>query len=124
MQEVRFGVLGTARIATKVGQAIRDAGGAELVAIGSRSLDSAQTWASEHGAVRAYGSYEEVLSDAALEAVYIPLPPSMHREWVIKAAEAGKHNGTDLARGQGSVRTGRRETTRERQSITDSAGRG
>jgi len=91
MQDVRFGVLGTARIATKVGEAIREAHGAELVAIGSRSLETARAWASEHGAARAYGSYEEVLSDAALDAVYIPLPPSMHREWVIKAAEAGKH---------------------------------
>ena len=91
MKKVRFGVLGTAKIATKVGQAIKDATTAELVSIGSRNLESAIAWGHQHGAPQAYGSYQEVLVDENIDAVYIPLPPSLHCEWTVKAAEAGKH---------------------------------
>lgn len=90
-QPVRWGVLGTALIATKVGKAIRNAAGAELAAIASRDLGRAQAWGRQHGATRAYGSYDELLDAPDIDAVYIPLPPSMHAEWTIKAAEHGKH---------------------------------
>jgi predicted dehydrogenase len=88
---VNWGVLSTARIATKVSAAIREANGAELLAVGSRSKPRAAAWAAEHHASRIYGSYINVLEDDDVDAVYIPLPPSMHKEWTIKAAERGKH---------------------------------
>jgi predicted dehydrogenase len=89
--EVRWGVLSTARIASTVSAAIRQADGATLLAIGSRSTSRAAAWAAEHHASRIYGSYLELIEDDDVEAVYIPLPPSMHKEWTIKAAEQGKH---------------------------------
>jgi predicted dehydrogenase len=88
---VRWGILGTAKIANKVGPAIKAAAGAELTAIASRSLERARQWAGEYGVPRAYGSYEELLADPEIEAVYIPLPPSLHAEWTLRAAEQGKH---------------------------------
>ena len=91
VQTTRFGVLGTARIATKVGAAIHKASNAELTAVASRDAQRAAAWADEHGATRSYGSYAALIDDPDLDAIYIPLPPSMHAEWTIKAAEAGKH---------------------------------
>lgn len=91
MEKVRFGVLGTAKIATKVGQAIKDAASAELLAIGSRNLETAKAWGAAHGVSQAFGGYQEVLAEQSIDAVYIPLPPSLHCEWTVKAAEAGKH---------------------------------
>lgn len=88
---VRWGILGTARIATKVAAAIRQVKNAELTGIASRSQESAQLWAEEHAAGRTYGSYLALLDDPDIDAVYIPLPPSMHAEWTIRAAEKGKH---------------------------------
>ena len=88
---VKWGVMSTAGIASKVAGAIKRAGNAELVAVASRSMDRADAWAKEHGVDRSYGNYEALLADPDIEAVYIPLPPSMHAEWAIKAAEAGKH---------------------------------
>lgn len=88
---IRWGILGTANIATKIANAIHESTENELVAIGSRSLEAAQKWASEHQAKNAYGSYAEVLEDPDVDAIYIPLPPSMHAEWTIAAANAGKH---------------------------------
>jgi len=61
------------------------------VAVGSRDLGRAQAFASEHGVARAHGSYEELLADPEVDAIYNPLPNSLHVEWSIKALEAGKH---------------------------------
>lgn len=88
---IRWGVLGTARIAEKVGAAIRATDGAELSLIGSRDAERAATWAKEHQVLRSCDSYQAVLDDDEIDAVYVPLPPSMHEEWTCKAAEAGKH---------------------------------
>ena len=88
---IRWGIIGTARIARKVAVAIHDTPGAELTAVASRSADRAAAWAEEHGVQRSYGDYESLLADNELDAVYIPLPPSMHAEWTIKAANAGRH---------------------------------
>ena len=94
---LRWGVLSTARIAKKNCRAIALSSCGELVAVASRSLDRAAAFVREHGcvrepgAVRAYGSYQELLDDENVDAVYIPLPTAMHREWVIKAARRKKH---------------------------------
>lgn len=88
---VRWGVLGTAKIATKVGKAIQKAAGSELFAIASRDFKKAEAWAKEHAVPHAVGSYEELLASPDIDAIYIPLPTSMHAEWTIKAAEQGKH---------------------------------
>ncbi len=90
-EPVRWGVMGTARIATKVGKAIRDAEGAELWAVASRSPARAADWARRHSAAASVDSYQALLEDEGIDAVYIPLPPSMHAEWTIRAAEHGKH---------------------------------
>ena len=92
MRKVRWGVLGTADIAR--GQTIPGmqlAEHCELYAIAGRSLEKAEQFRSEFGFEKVYGSYEELLDDPAVEAVYIPLPNTLHYEWVIKAAKAGKH---------------------------------
>ncbi|MEI6538339.1 MAG: Gfo/Idh/MocA family oxidoreductase [Planctomycetota bacterium] len=88
---VRIGILGTARIAKTVIPQIAASEHADVVAVGSRSLAKAQQFAGEFGIETAYGSYDALLTDANVDAVYIPLPPSMHCEWTMKAAAAGKH---------------------------------
>lgn len=84
-------VLGTAKIARAVIPHIAASGVAEVVAVGSRSLDQAKRFAAEFEIPQVCGSYEEVLALSEVDAVYIPLPPSMHCEWTIRAALAGKH---------------------------------
>src|SRR5689334_17227630 len=64
---------------------------AEVVAIASRDTPRAQAAAAHLGIPRAYGSYEEMLADPDVDAVYIPLPNHLHAEWAIVAASAGKH---------------------------------
>ena len=88
---VRWGILSTANIATKVAGAIYLAENADLVAVASRTEERAVTWAADHKVPIAYGTYDELLADDSLDAIYIPLPPSLHAEWTIKAAEQGKH---------------------------------
>ena len=88
---VKWGILSTANIGKKVGKAINHANNAELVAIASRTEERATSWAKEHNIPIAYGSYDELISDPTIDVIYIPLPPSMHAEWTIKAAEQGKH---------------------------------
>lgn len=90
-QTVGWGILGTARIATKVGAAINAAEHSELKAIGSRDATRSAEWAATHGAQASYDSYEAVLDDPLVDSVYIPLPPAMHHEWALKAAAKGKH---------------------------------
>jgi predicted dehydrogenase len=90
--KVRWGILGAADIAVKkVLPAMRESERAEVVAIASRDLAKARAAADALGIPRAYGSYEELLEDADVEAIYNPLPNHLHVPWSIKAAEAGKH---------------------------------
>ncbi|HAD60563.1 MAG TPA: oxidoreductase [Planctomycetaceae bacterium] len=91
MTETRIAVLGTARIARTVAPHIHKADGAQLVGIASRDQSRAEAFAQEFNIPRTWGSYEEVIADDNVDAVYIPLPPSMHREWTERAAAAGKH---------------------------------
>ena len=94
----RWGILGTAGIARKNWKAIRLAGNASVVAVASRNEASAQRFINECSSQvpfetcpTAIGSYEALLDRKDIDAVYIPLPTALRREWVIKAAEAGKY---------------------------------
>ena len=88
---LRFGLLSTARINERLIRAARGSGIAEIVAVGSRSVASAAEYAGRHGIGHAHGSYEDLIQDPDVEAVYISLPNSLHVEWTIRALEAGKH---------------------------------
>lgn len=92
MTRVRWGVLGTASIGmSKVTPAIQRAANSEVVAIASRRPDLAEAAAARLGIPAGYGSYEELIAAADVDAVYIPLPNDLHAEWTVKAAAAGKH---------------------------------
>jgi len=92
MRSIRWGVLGVANIGVRtVIPAIQRAPNARLIAIASRTPARAEDAARRLGIPRAHGSYEALLADPEVEAVYIPLPNSLHREWTIRCAEAGKH---------------------------------
>jgi predicted dehydrogenase len=92
MDTVRWGVLGTAKIAIeKVIPAIQQAEGCEVVALASRDGGRAATVAGDLGIDRAYGSYEELLGAADVDVVYNPLPNHLHGEWSVAASRAGKH---------------------------------
>jgi predicted dehydrogenase len=89
---VRWGILGTANIAlAKVIPAMQRSPWCEITAIASRDLAKAKRAAGELNIPHAYGSYEELLADNAVEAIYNPLPNHLHVPWTVKAAEAGKH---------------------------------
>lgn len=94
---VRWGILGTATIARKNWKAIRLAGSAALIAVGSRDAAKAQKFIDECQAEASFPtppvpcSYDELLARKDIDAVYIPLPTGIRREWVVKAADAGKH---------------------------------
>jgi predicted dehydrogenase len=91
-KKIRWGVLGAAKIATvKVIPAMQKCECAEVTAIASRDLPKAQRAASELGIDKAYGSYEELIADPDIDAIYNPLPNHLHVPWSIRAAEAGKH---------------------------------
>ncbi|MGD0362683.1 MAG: Gfo/Idh/MocA family oxidoreductase [Bryobacteraceae bacterium] len=90
--KVRWGVLGAAHIAIKkVIPAMQLGAYCEIAAIASRDLSKARQAAADLGIPKAYGSYEELLADPEIEAVYNPLPNHLHVPWSIRAAEAGKH---------------------------------
>ena len=88
---VAWGVISTARINDKFLAGARESDAVNVVAVASRDAASAERYAREHGIPRAHGSYEALLEDPSVEAVYISLPNSMHVEWSIRALEAGKH---------------------------------
>ena len=90
--KVRWGILGTANIAVaKVIPAMQRSEWCEITAIASRDLPKARAAAGELNIPNAYGSYEELLADDSIEAIYNPLPNNLHVPWTIKAAEARKH---------------------------------
>lgn len=92
LPRLRFGVLSTANIGrNQVNPAIQASRNAELVAVASREADRARDFAAGGSIPRWYGSYEALLEDPDVDAVYIPLPNSMHREWTVRAASMGKH---------------------------------
>ena len=92
MRKLRFGVLGAAKIAReKVIPPLMQAERCEVVALASRDAARASEVAGGLGIARSHGSYEELLADPGVDAIYNPLPNHMHVPWTIKAAEAGKH---------------------------------
>jgi predicted dehydrogenase len=88
---VKWGIISTARINRRFIAGARKAGGVEIVAVASRTRASAQRYADETQIARAHGSYEALLADPDVDAVYISLPNSMHIEWTENALRAGKH---------------------------------
>ncbi len=86
-----WGILSTAWIAEYLVQPINFSARSELIAVASRTKSTAQHFAVEHGVPKAYGNYESMLDDPEVDVVYIPLPNSLHSEWYLKAARAGKH---------------------------------
>jgi D-xylose 1-dehydrogenase (NADP+, D-xylono-1,5-lactone-forming) len=86
---MRLGLLSTANINRALLGARPE--GVEISAVASRDGAKAQAYASEHGIARSHGSYEELLADDGIDAVYISLPNGMHHEWTMQAIEAGKH---------------------------------
>lgn len=92
MNKIRFGILSTANIGRKyVTPAIQHANQCEVVAVASRNLKYAESYATDFDIPRAYGSYEKLLADPDVDAIYIPLPNHLHVEWSIKSLQAGKH---------------------------------
>ena len=98
--QLRWGILGTANIARKNWQAIRDSGNGIVTSVASRELKKAQEFITSNQStvpmpgsaeIKAFASYEELLMNSEIDAVYIPLPTGCRMEWVEKAAKAGKH---------------------------------
>lgn len=90
-EKIRWGILSTANIGKKrVTPAIQHSRNGEVVAVASRNLQSAKVYAGELSIPKAYGSYEELVADQDVDAIYNPLPNHMHMEWSIRCAEAGK----------------------------------
>jgi xylose dehydrogenase (NAD/NADP) len=90
-KKLRWGILGVARINERLLPAFAKANNAELIGIASRSLEKANDAARVAGISKAYGSYDALLADPQIEAIYNPLPNTLHDEWTRKAAERGKH---------------------------------
>src|ERR1700756_1210472 len=91
-REIRWGVLGVARIATeKVIPATQRSEFGEVAALASRDAGRGQAAAARLGIPRAYGSYDDLLADPEIDAIYNPLPNHLHVPWSIRAAQAGKH---------------------------------
>lgn len=91
MGKLHWGLLATGAISRAFAAGVQHSRHGTLAAVGSRSADQARAFAGEFDIPTAHGSYEELLADPAVEAVYIATPHPFHAEWIIKAAEAGKH---------------------------------
>jgi predicted dehydrogenase len=114
----RFGVLGVSRFALRrMIPAMRAARGVELVAIASRDAGKAAAAAGELGIAKSYGSYEALLADPEVDAVYIPLPNHLHVLWSERAAEAGKHVLTEKPIALGAAEARRLLAVRDRTGL-------
>jgi len=91
MKKLRWGFLSTARINQALLPPLRSSARNELTAVASRDLERAKAYAEERSIPRVFGSYEAMLADPDVHVIYNPLPNSMHMEWTVKAAQAGKH---------------------------------
>jgi len=119
MRKVQWGVLGVARIAaTQVIPAMQRGELSEIAGIASRDLAKAQKTAGDLGIPKAYGSYEEMLADPEIEAVYNPLPNHLHVPWSIRAAQAGKHVLCEKPIGMSVAETRELIAARDRTGVT------
>jgi len=91
MDPVRLGLLSTANINAQILGGASETDRVQVVAVGSRDAAKAQAYAAEHGIERAHGTYEALLADEGIDAVYIGLPNGLHHEWTLAALAAGKH---------------------------------
>ncbi|MGW6277421.1 aldo/keto reductase [Kribbella sp. NPDC055071] len=89
--QLRWGILGTGNIASRFASQVPTSPTNTVVAVGSRSIDSANAFADKYDIANRHGSYDDLLADDTVDAVYVATPHPMHPEWAIKAAEAGKH---------------------------------
>lgn len=90
-RELKWGIIGTGAIARAFTEGLAQSSTGNLVAVGSRSLEGAEAFVRQGGGIRAHGSYEALLADPEIEAIYVSTPHPFHAEWTIKALEAGKH---------------------------------
>ena len=97
--KVRWGLLSTAWINVAMVGPMQRSGRSRLVAVASRGLEKAEAYAAQNGIPRAYGSYQELIEDPEIDAVYNPLPNTLHAEWTIRAARAGKQRHVRKAAG-------------------------
>ncbi len=107
MRKIKWGVMGTAYIFERdMARGMSLAENCSMTAVAGRNREKAEEFREKYGFERAYGSYEELLEDEEIEAVYIPLPNTMHYEWTIKALKSGKHVLCEkpLAPGAGQAR--------------------
>lgn len=88
---LRWGILGTGRIARRFGRALAEAQTGRLAAVGSRSEETARAFQKDFPGIAAHASYDALLADENVEIVYISTPHPMHAEWAIRCAQAGKH---------------------------------
>lgn len=88
---LRIGILGAANIARQFSRDVAPSPAVRVVAVASRNAENAAAFAAAQGIGRSHGGYEALLADPEIDAIYLPLPNSLHAEWAIKAAEAGKH---------------------------------
>jgi D-xylose 1-dehydrogenase (NADP+, D-xylono-1,5-lactone-forming) len=90
-EPIRWGILGTAEINAKLLAGARLTDAVDVVAVGSRTAATATAFAERHGIPRTHSSYDELLADPDVEAIYNALPNSLHHEWTMRALAAGKH---------------------------------
>ena len=88
---LRWGILGTGNIARQFAEGIASARRCVISAVGSRAAEKAEQFALAHRLTRAHGSYEALISDPSVDAIYVSLPNSMHYEWTLRSLAAGKH---------------------------------
>ena len=91
MNKLAWGIISTGRIAKRFARGLAVSKTGELIGVASRTQEAADAFGNEFNVPRSYGSYEELLADPDIQAVYIGTPHPMHAEWAVKAAEAGKH---------------------------------
>jgi predicted dehydrogenase len=115
MEPLRIGILGAARIAGKAIAEPAKLTGARLVAVAARDSDRAEAFAAEHGVERVHASYDDVINDPEVEAIYNPLANGLHGPWNLKAIAAGKHVLTEKPSASNATEAAQvRDAARER----------
>src|SRR4051812_16500667 len=90
-RKIGWGILGTGNIARQFCSGVRECERGALLAVGSRTAAGAAEFAGQYGISKSYPTYEQVIADKQVDAIYISLPNSLHCEWAIRALDAGKH---------------------------------